>query len=304
MASRRFKEKGSFGMTLEDFNCFMAVAENLSFSKAAQKLYVSQPAVTKRITTLEQAYHAKLFDRTNKRNVTLTEAGVILYDALSKSGQIYQDALRKIQRFSKDAPLISNLPSGIMLPENYVDIYDTFSIEILPTQLLMNFLDGADYGEHLDNGELLICEREALPDSNTYASQKLSDAPVSHCIFAGAGHPAVLENPNPKPEDFRDNPVFLNRRMPEALRAEYLHYLRKLYGHEPPEIVYLNSPEEVALLLRANRGITLNTEWLSIGGSAAVCTIPLPLTTDYYICWNPAKAVNAHIQKLLSILRI
>jgi len=56
---------------------FYTVAKRLSFSKAAEELYVSQPAVTKHIRELEQQYNNKLFDRKGNK-IELTPAGEIL----------------------------------------------------------------------------------------------------------------------------------------------------------------------------------------------------------------------------------
>lgn len=58
-------------------NVFYTVAKRLSFTKAAEELYISQPAVTKHIRELEQQYHSKLFDR-NGNKIQLTPAGHIL----------------------------------------------------------------------------------------------------------------------------------------------------------------------------------------------------------------------------------
>jgi len=53
------------------------VAENQSFSRAAEKLFITQPAISKRISTLEFALDCQLFDRLGK-NVQLTQAGEAL----------------------------------------------------------------------------------------------------------------------------------------------------------------------------------------------------------------------------------
>lgn len=47
---------------------FRSVAKNLSFTKASQELFVSQPAITKHIQELEAAYQTRLFDRQGKQN--------------------------------------------------------------------------------------------------------------------------------------------------------------------------------------------------------------------------------------------
>lgn len=50
---------------------FRSVAKNLSFTKASQELFVSQPAITKHIQELEAAYQTRLFDRQGGR-ISLT----------------------------------------------------------------------------------------------------------------------------------------------------------------------------------------------------------------------------------------
>jgi len=56
---------------------FVAVADEASFSRAAERLFVTQPAISKRIAALEEELGVALFDRLG-RQLTLTEAGSIL----------------------------------------------------------------------------------------------------------------------------------------------------------------------------------------------------------------------------------
>ena len=55
---------------------FLAVADSRSFSLAAEKVHLTQPAVSKRINQLEEELGIKLFDRIGKQ-VSLTEAGEV-----------------------------------------------------------------------------------------------------------------------------------------------------------------------------------------------------------------------------------
>lgn len=57
---------------------FLCAADCGSFSKAAEKLYISPPSVMKQINALEKRLELKLFDRTNQ-GIRLTQAGQVLY---------------------------------------------------------------------------------------------------------------------------------------------------------------------------------------------------------------------------------
>lgn len=63
---------------LEQYRVFAEVAAQKSFSRAAENLYISQPAVSRTIRLLEEALETKLFTR-QARGVTLTQAGEALY---------------------------------------------------------------------------------------------------------------------------------------------------------------------------------------------------------------------------------
>ena len=56
---------------------FLAVAEQLSFTRAAERLFLTQPAVTLQIKSLEEDLGLRLFDRTGQQ-ITLTPAGNLL----------------------------------------------------------------------------------------------------------------------------------------------------------------------------------------------------------------------------------
>ena len=64
-------------MDINNLKAFIEVADKKSFSRSAESLKLTQPAVSKRIAALESELSAKLFDRVG-RNVYLTEAGQVL----------------------------------------------------------------------------------------------------------------------------------------------------------------------------------------------------------------------------------
>ncbi|WP_339721158.1 LysR family transcriptional regulator [Marinomonas primoryensis] len=74
---------------------FIKVAETSSFSEAASKLFLTQPAISKRIAALEGNLGVRLFDRIG-RQVQLTEAGIRLLPKARKMAEDLQDIKRSM----------------------------------------------------------------------------------------------------------------------------------------------------------------------------------------------------------------
>jgi|SRR5215469_2809753 len=68
---------------LRDLRYFVAVADELSFTRAAERLHLSQPALSKQIAGLETALRARLLWR-NQRQVSLTVAGAALHETAQR----------------------------------------------------------------------------------------------------------------------------------------------------------------------------------------------------------------------------
>lgn len=97
---------------LENFRLkvFRAVAENLNFHKAAERLFLTQPAVTLQIKALEQDLGVRLFDRTAGR-ISLTSQGSILLGYASKMAALAAEAEQELG--GKDGKVSGPLSLGV-----------------------------------------------------------------------------------------------------------------------------------------------------------------------------------------------
>lgn len=84
-------------MDLRHFRYFQAVAEELSFSKAAHRLRIAQPALSRAVQELERDVGAGLIDR-NRRTVQLTPAGTVMLREIGLLLERVEDSLRRVRR--------------------------------------------------------------------------------------------------------------------------------------------------------------------------------------------------------------
>lgn len=88
-------------MDIASLQAFLAVADTASFSRAAERIFLTQPAVSKRIAALESELDTPLFDRIGRR-VQLTEAGRTLFARANQVLKDLDDIKRSITNIAGD----------------------------------------------------------------------------------------------------------------------------------------------------------------------------------------------------------
>lgn len=129
-------------MNTKQLEYFISVAENLSFTKTAEKFYISQTAVTQQIKTLEEQIHVTLFTR-SKRHVELTPAGKIFLSEARIIIKNINNAITKTQQFAHG--FFGTLSIGILIGykknklqqylKEFSHIYPNISMEICTNEM-------------------------------------------------------------------------------------------------------------------------------------------------------------------------
>ncbi len=146
-------------VNLEYYRIFYHVSKNLSFSKGAAELYMTQSAVSQSIKNLEKALSLKLFNRTAK-NVTLTLEGKTLYEYV-------KSALSLIEKGESEITKMQALEQGDLR----IGVGDTIS-----RYLLLPYLDS--FNKSHPNIRLQIINRTSKDEISL-----LKDGKIDLCII-------------------------------------------------------------------------------------------------------------------------
>lgn len=131
-------------LPLNNLNTFAAAAENLSFQKAAESLYVTPSAVSHQVRNLEQILGYKLFDRLDKK-VKLTAQGERLFNDIRTPIKQLHEAGRKAFRGLEDNALaLSVAPvfvTGWLLPrlKDFYACHPDINLSVIATTDMINF---------------------------------------------------------------------------------------------------------------------------------------------------------------------
>src|ERR1700727_592695 len=114
-------------MDLDYLTTFLEIVKLGSFSRAGQKLFCSQPAVSAQIRQLEQAYGQKLFDRVGK-SVKLTAAGESLVSYARRLITLKEESLRAVADLSLSPQGTLNIGANeatclYLLPDLFADYH-------------------------------------------------------------------------------------------------------------------------------------------------------------------------------------
>lgn len=259
-------------MNTMQLECFLAVTETLNFARAAERLHVTQPAVTQQIHSLEAELGDRLFRRTT-RTVEITQAGLLFLDDARAMLEITARAKRRAEHTvaRRSEPFVIGCHSHndvFHLTEPLRQMKERFPdfrpvIQVIPFQHLYERLSE-------ETVDVVAAFREGrLRKSIHY--QELAKIPVGGILEAGhplagretltrgdlAKFPIIALHPQKCPEDYRS----LMHRMLDAL--------------PDPEVIFCDSAETSAALAQAGYGIAVAPLFFRERDPSLIC---LPLT--------------------------
>jgi DNA-binding transcriptional LysR family regulator len=281
---------------------FSVLAEELHFRKAAERLYISQPGLTRQIKQMEEIYQAPLFER-GKRSVKLTNAGIflkaevdILISQLDNiSIQIKKIADGKITDLS--IGFIGSAAQSIMPDLLYQLSQDFPLIEVsmneLPNNTQVEFLQS----NKLDFGFV----RTAVPPIGLMM-KKISDEPFS--LVIPQSYPIQQHNFTSLTQ-FKDESFILFSRDYSNAYYELVMSVFSDHGFIPQVHHKTVNALSIFKLVEKGLGVAIVPSSLRIGYDIPVHFIELehiPQRSQLSLLWNP-KNRNSGIPALLEVLQ-
>ena len=288
-------------MELRHLRYFMAVAEEMHFGRAAQKLYVVQPAVSKQIAALERELGFELFSRT-KRRVELTPAGAAFAPEV-------RDILMRIERaveHARDAAMgyVGNLAIGFIGPamdsvlpkilplyrERYPDVRVSLD-ELTTATQLTRLRDGS-----LDIGFL----RLPIDDAEIVVRPILAE----RMVIALHENDPLAQEPEIEMADVVSAPFVMIPRSEEAGLHDTTVALCRMAGFSPTVAQEARGLHSLLGLVAAGMGVTLVPE--SVENLARSGVVYRPIAGSHarleLAVARPAKAVSRPAELLLDML--
>jgi len=270
---------------------FLAVARNLSFTKTADEFYVTQPAVSKQISSLERELEVALFDRTSKA-IRLSQAGELfvkhfesaikeLNHTKTQAKELHQKSAGKIRLGCLQGWNISIFFPDILalFSENYPSIQ--IGLECYGVRGLIKALktDKADailtLNDTLDNIEgIHIIELTQIPKIILYSSK----------------HP-LANRTDLKPADFKEEAFYVMSSDEVPYAADTVKSCCADYRFTP-KIQYVKSIESMNACVQNGMGVAITDYWSSVKDNTDFKYLKLETNHKISLAWKKGTKNN------------
>ncbi|GAA5316828.1 MAG: LysR family transcriptional regulator [Candidatus Pelagadaptatus aseana] len=227
-------------MDTSQLKAFVTVADCQSFSVAAETLHLTQPAVSKRVASLEHNLDSKLLDRIG-RNLQLTEAGkALLPRAKTILGEL-EDAQREIHNLSGTVQGTLRVATSHHIGLHHLPaILSRYTEQYPNVQLQLEFLDSDTAYEAVHRGDVEL----AIITLTSGTIQGIDTTPLwtDPLEFVVAKHHPLAEHPHPQLRDLVNYPALLPESGTETTRkVEALMHRHKLSLNQTMPTNYLET---------------------------------------------------------------
>lgn len=283
--------------------CFMLAAELLNFTKAAEQLYITQPALSRNISAMEEELELLLFVR-NNNVLEITPGGRLLYDWMKQTKTNFSQVLEAARRINSEAK--QALRIGFIRSEQPTETAAKalkLLVEAEPDlELQFSHYHSREIITHLEEHSMDVA---VMVDSATKGHSRLVNetiATLRRCIAVSIKHPLAFRE-EVSLKDFSGD-TFISV-VPEV-SATLSSMIRRVCGEQgfTPILLEAESTEEQLQWIVSGKGVGLLVENHVMRQNPLYSFLRLEeeLPVDLVCTWDRLN-FNPHIPKLVEALR-
>lgn len=250
-------------MTDLQMKCFISLAENLNFTKAANELCISQSTLSMHIKALEKNIGLTLFIR-SKRRVELSPEGNIMLEVIKDISHRLEVGIERARTLHKNHSntLKIGYMMGLSSDKFFLNIIKSFQQSRRNTKVEVSRMTNKELIDQIENDTLDIgfSLDRTLSHRKKLKGISILKAPTSMAICKNkvAGKKEITF------EDFRNEPLILLSKEIDPTDYGVLEIFKKRFDYEPPKIIIMNSAEAIIMSVSIGMGVCFS-DHTSIG---------------------------------------
>lgn len=262
-------------ISLSQLVVFHSAATLKNFTKTADQLAITQPTVSKSISSLEQELGVSLFKRSRNHRLQLTPAGEILYEYCCQLIPDLYQIFNRIQIVSSSCADIVNLRIGANVDARNDDyllpILKKFAREqgCFPSEnieLLVRLMSCTDLFHSVRDGKLdaaVVCSQEVHANNmDGLCFEELIVVPM--VVYVPSSNPLFYSDELSFLESARQPLILLQNGRKHNTQTDNIIHLLTQYGILPDVGIYVNHAESIGFNLGLGKGVFIADEFFNL----------------------------------------
>jgi DNA-binding transcriptional LysR family regulator len=281
---------------------FITVAKMGSFTRAAELLNLSQPAVTHQIKNLEERVRTKLFVRSQSR-ISLTRSGEILLRYAEDIAALYQRAMNELQEANSRVAGDVNIGAATLLGMYLLPrVMGEFKASFPEANISMVVGNSKEILEYLQNDAV-----ELAIVSEPITAAGLKTLPLYRdflTVIVYPGHPWTARKAITAADLFGQD--FISREIGSGTREMYLQALGGR-GEQLKTVMVLGSTEAIKMAVMGKMGFSIVSRLavrseIALGLLREVRVADLTMVRDFFLAYKAERYMSVPALKLKSFL--
>ena len=269
-------------MNYNKLSYFYTVAQILNFTKAADELYVSQPAISRHIRDLEDDFGVPLFIRTNK-DLILTEAGQVLFDEIKLFFSREQELYQKVRAAA--------FPQAEQLSIGFMGIRPAYHIPVIVNEMLKESPALSVNLRRYNWDEIIPALRHREIDVGLRLRMgALEYEDLASCILDEDMPAMVVSDRHPTAsqeaaviQDYKNDHFLLLSQKDSAIPHNYTFDLFKRMHMTPRKYTIYDQVETILMLIHSDAGVSLLSRFAATDQFPDLRVVPLANLSPMYL---------------------